>query len=138
MQATSVNNPTVQLASRAGERLLAKGQELDQAATKDAEEVRDAFVSFFGETFFSQMLKAMRSSVGKPAYFHGGRAEEVFQSQLDQTLTEEMTEASADKLGEPLFANQFPHLAQILSEAKDLQQGDIAVSLNDLNGLRRR
>ena len=42
------------------------------------------------------MLGAMRDTVGKPAYFHGGRAEEVFQNQLDQVLSEHMTEAAAD------------------------------------------
>jgi len=57
------------------------------------------------------MLKAMRATVGKPAYFHGGRAEEVFQGQLDQQLAEHLTEASAAKFAEPMFERQFPHLA---------------------------
>jgi Rod binding domain-containing protein len=69
----------------------------------DKTEVREKFDQFVGETLFSQMLKSMRQSVGKPAYFHGGQAEEVFQSQLDQKLAEEITKASAEKFSEPMF-----------------------------------
>ena len=66
-------------------------------------QLRQAFDQFVGETFFTQMLKSMRKSVGKPAYFHGGRAEEMFQSQLDQVLAEKMTAASAEQFTGPMF-----------------------------------
>jgi hypothetical protein len=71
-------------------------------------ELRERFTQFVGETFYGQMLKAMRATVGKPAYFDGGRAEEVFRGQLDQALAEQMTEASADRFADPLFQRQFP------------------------------
>lgn len=73
------------------------------AAGKDDAEVREAFQSFVGQTFFGQLLGAMRKSVGKPAYFHGGRAEEIFQQQLDQVLAEKMAESSADRLVGPMY-----------------------------------
>jgi peptidoglycan hydrolase FlgJ len=66
-------------------------------------ELREAFDQFVGEAFFGQLLGAMRKTVGKPAYFYGGRAEEIFQGQLDQTLAEEMTKASADTFTGPMF-----------------------------------
>ncbi len=66
-------------------------------------EAREAFDQFVGQTFFSQMMSTMRKTVGKPAYFHGGRAEEIFQSQLDQVLSEEMTNATADQFTGPMF-----------------------------------
>jgi Rod binding domain-containing protein len=66
-------------------------------------ELREQFDQFVGETFYSQMLSAMRDSLGKPAYFHGGRAEEIFQGQLDQVLAEQMTKASADTFTGPMF-----------------------------------
>jgi len=75
------------------------------------DELKEKFTQFVGETFFGQMIKAMRSTVGKPAYFHGGQAEEMFRGQLDQQLAEHMTEVSAERFAEPLFARQFPHLA---------------------------
>jgi Rod binding domain-containing protein len=56
------------------------------------------------------MLKSMRSTVGKPAYFNGGRGEQVFQGQLDQTMAQQMTKASASKLADPMFERQFPNL----------------------------
>ena len=88
---------------------------------QQAQQVQEAFTSFVGETFFSQMIGAMRSTVGKPAYFHGGQGEEIFRGQLDQQLAQELTESSADRFAEPLFANQFPHLAKILREYKQSQ-----------------
>ncbi len=66
-------------------------------------ELRKAFDSFVGQTFYGQLLQAMRKTVDKPAYFHGGRAEEVFQAQLDQILAERMTEATADQFTGPMF-----------------------------------
>jgi hypothetical protein len=65
--------------------------------------LREAFTQFVGETFYSQLLGAMRSTVQKPAYFHGGRGEEVFQGQLDQVLAQNMTEATADCFAGPMF-----------------------------------
>jgi Rod binding domain-containing protein len=73
--------------------------------------LREQFTQFVGETFFGQMIKSLRAATEKPAYFHGGRAEEVFQSQLDQKLAEHLTEASAEKFAEPMFERQFPQFA---------------------------
>ena len=91
------------------------------------DELRERFTQFVGEAFFGQMIKAMRSTVGKPAYFHGGRAEEVFQGQLDQQLAQHLTEASAERFADPMFERQFPRLAQ------QKRQGE----LNQLTQLRR-
>lgn len=97
---------------------------------QQALELREAFTSFFGETFFSQMIQAMRTSTGKAAYFDGGRAEEVFRGQLDQTLAQEMTAASADRLARPMFEHQFPDVARLLSAVEPSS----APSLVDLSG----
>ena len=70
---------------------------------KQEQELRRVFNQFVGETFYGQLLSAMRKTVGRPAYFHGGRAEEVFQAQLDQVLGQRMAEASADSFTKPMF-----------------------------------
>jgi flagellar protein FlgJ len=101
---------------------------------RDAEEVQKTFRTFVGEAFFGQMLKAMRSTQGKPAYFHGGHAEEVFRGQLDQELSKVMTDASADTIADPMFRQQFPRQAALLEENSPQQQA----SLQDLNRLHRR
>jgi peptidoglycan hydrolase FlgJ len=72
------------------------------SSTKE-EPLREAFQDFVGQTLFGQMLSSMRSTVGKPAYFHGGRGEEVFQEQLDALLVEEISEASASSVADPMF-----------------------------------
>ena len=66
-------------------------------------EIREAFDQFVGEAFFGQMMNSMRKTVGKSAYFHGGRAEEVFTEQLDQVLAEKMTKASANSFTDKMF-----------------------------------
>jgi peptidoglycan hydrolase FlgJ len=64
---------------------------------------RQAFDRFVGTTFYSQMLAAMQKTVGKPAYFHGGQAEEMFRSQLNQVLAEKLAESTPDKFSGPMF-----------------------------------
>ena len=66
-------------------------------------ELRQAFEDFVGQTFFSEMIKACRTSQQPSAYFNGGRAEEIFQGQLDQVLSEELSKSSADKIADPMF-----------------------------------
>lgn len=65
--------------------------------------VREAFADFVGQTFYGQMLKSLRQTVDEPAYFHGGRAEEIFQQQLDQTLAEQLSNATADQFADPMY-----------------------------------
>jgi flagellar protein FlgJ len=69
----------------------------DQAA------LRQTFESTFGQTLFGQVFKSMRKTVGKPAYFHGGRGEEIFQRQLDQVLAEKMSRSSASRFVGPMY-----------------------------------
>jgi flagellar protein FlgJ len=70
---------------------------------KDTPELKEAFTDFVGQTFFGELLKQMRAAVGKPAYFHGGFGEDVFQSQLDQILVERITDVSAATFSEPMY-----------------------------------
>lgn len=74
------------------------------SASAENPQLRKAFDSFVGETFYGQMLNSMRKNVQKPAYFHGGRAEEIFTKQLDQVLAKKLSESSADTLSGPMYA----------------------------------
>lgn len=60
------------------------------AGSPTAADLKPTFQKAVAGMLFGQMMKAMRSTVGKPAYIHGGQAEEIFQSQLDQTLVEQL------------------------------------------------
>lgn len=94
---------TTQLAAGQPANLAAAGsalQALDETAQPD---LRETFNRFVGQTFYGQMLSAMRQTVGRPAYFHGGHSEEVFQGQLDQLLSEKLSDASADSFTDPMF-----------------------------------
>jgi hypothetical protein len=82
--------------------VLSDKHTIDSDATP-SDPLREAFRDFVGQTLFGQMLSSMRSTVGKPAYFHGGRAEEVFSEQLDQVLVERITEASASTVADPMY-----------------------------------
>ena len=73
------------------------------AKQADNPTLRKAFDEFVGETFYGQMLKAMRKTQGEVAYFGGGQAEEIFTQQLDQSLTKKMTHIGADKLSGPMY-----------------------------------
>lgn len=81
----------------------ASSSQAPPAASSSDAEAKELFQQFVGETLFGQMLKSMRKSVPKSAYFHGGRGEEIFQQQLDQILAEKMSRTSAEKLSDPMF-----------------------------------
>ena len=66
-------------------------------------ELKEAFTEFVGQTLFGQLLKSMRSTVGKPAYMHGGRTEEIFQAQLDAIITQDLTDSSASQYADPMY-----------------------------------
>lgn len=65
--------------------------------------LRKTFDTFLGEVYFGQMLKAMRKTIGKPAYVYGGQAEEIFTQQLDQVLAESLTKTLAPQISGPMF-----------------------------------
>ncbi len=60
------------------------------ATPSASSDLKPTFQKAVAGMLFGQMMKAMRSTVGKPAYIHGGQAEEIFQSQLDQTFVEQL------------------------------------------------
>jgi Rod binding domain-containing protein len=113
---------------------LKGGAKTAEQQIESARELRKAYTDFVGKTFFGQMMKAMRSTVDKPAYFHGGQAEEVFSSQLDQQLADTMSNATASQIADPIFARQFPRQAKLLADAAKAT----TASVSDLTGLRRR
>ena len=45
------------------------------SAEEQAEKLHDTFTKFVGQTFYGQMMKSMRSTVGEAAYFNGGQGE---------------------------------------------------------------
>ncbi len=73
------------------------------AKPPERSDTQEAFTEFVGQTLFGSMLASMRKSVGNSAYMHGGRTEEIFQKQMDQLIVEDLTEASADTIADPMY-----------------------------------
>jgi hypothetical protein len=65
--------------------------------------LRDTFNDFVGQTFFSELIKSYRKTQQPAAYFHGGRAEQIFQGQLDQVLSEVLSERTASTIADPMY-----------------------------------
>ncbi len=83
-----------------------------EAMGSDSSPLRQAFDGFVGNALYGQMLASMRKSQGKPAYFHGGRTEEIFQGQLDQELVKRLTSAQGGELSQAMYEQQFSALRQ--------------------------
>ena len=76
------------------------------AATGDVEdpEERKLFDQYIAGNFFKQMLSAMRKTLDKPSYFHGGKMEEMIQEKfLDPALAESMAKSSAASFTDPMY-----------------------------------
>lgn len=69
----------------------------------DTPELREAFNDFVGQTFFGELMKQMRATLDKPAFFHGGMGEDIFQSQLDQIMVERMSDTTAHSFSDPMY-----------------------------------
>ena len=78
------------------------GQKVPDSFSADAE-VREQFQNILGELLFGQMLKSMRKTVGEPAYFNGGRAEEIFTEQLDQHIARSMSKTQGEQFVGPMY-----------------------------------
>lgn len=78
-------------------------------------ELRRTFQKFVAGTFYKQMLKSLRKMHGKPAYFHGGQAEEIFQAQMDQQVAEDLAESRGDALAAPFYESFAQQVKSALS-----------------------
>ena len=82
--------------------------DMEQPKTKPAadandKQFRELLHQFIGQTLFGQMLKSMRATQEKNPYFHGGNAEDIYQSMLDMELTDQLTQATSKTLSEPMY-----------------------------------
>lgn len=100
--------------------LLASGPKTPKlSGNRGDPKLEETFQEFVGTVFFGQFMKAMRGTLTKPAYFHGGRAEEIFQGQLDQALIEQLSKQQEGSFGAALF--------------KRFEQGMSATNIADLS-----
>jgi len=89
--------------SENSDRVALEGAKRSPENPPQDEDLRKAFQDFVGQTLFSQMIASMRTTQEGSAYFNGGRAEKIFQGQLDQMLSEELSDASASQISDPMF-----------------------------------
>lgn len=87
MDAISATTPTPTIAERSQQR----------------EQLRQIVNEVVGVTFFAPMLKTAHNSVLKGKYGHGGRGEEVFQSQLDMEFARSVGRGVKTDLAESLY-----------------------------------
>lgn len=70
---------------------------------------QSAFQDFAAGTFYKEMLKSLQKMHGKPAYIYGGRAEEIFQGQMDQQIAEDMAHNKGSAISDPLYKGYLQH-----------------------------
>jgi Rod binding domain-containing protein len=79
-------------------RMLA--QALDHGPKGD---MKSTFQDFVAGSFYQEMMKCVRKMHGKPAYLYGGKAEEVFQGQLDQQVSQDLAHSHGNQFADSLF-----------------------------------
>ncbi|MBN1903844.1 MAG: peptidoglycan DD-metalloendopeptidase family protein [Deltaproteobacteria bacterium] len=85
------------------------------ADQKDAK-LKKACVDFEA-VFTYEMLKSMRKSIEKGDLFHGGQAEEIYESMLDQELSQNIAGKSSNSISEILY-NQLKNIHQLTEQAE--------------------
>lgn len=83
--------------------LASRAPAFEPSAHEDPSELKAKFTEFVAGSFFKAMLEAMRKTVGNESVMHGGRAEEVFRTQLDDTLANRMAVHGGEGFSEKLF-----------------------------------
>lgn len=86
-------------------------------------ELEEKFKEFVAGTFFKAMLAAMRKTVRGDGVIHGGRAEEIFRSHLDDALARRAATERGDGFSEKLY-RQF--LLKHAANREDAAAGDAA------------
>ncbi len=74
----------------------------------------------FEAIFTYEMLKSMRKSIEKCDLFHGGQAEEIYESMLDQELSENMAGKGSNSISEILY-NQLKDIYQLTENAETVR-----------------
>jgi len=82
---------------------VAQPAKVESPAEQREQQFRELLHQFIGQTLFGQMLKSMRATQEKNPFFHGGQAEEIYQSLLDMEMTDQMTKATSKTLSEPMY-----------------------------------
>ncbi|QDT99435.1 rod-binding protein [Gimesia aquarii] len=90
---------------------------------KNSSELKEAFQDFVAGTFYKQMFKALRSGQNKPAYFHGGQAEELFQSHMDQQISEDLAKQHGSVLSDTLFSTFARQMNAVSVDSLKLSSG---------------
>src|SRR6476620_3550086 len=78
-------------------------------------ELKKVFTQFAAGTFYSQMLGSLRKGTGKPAYFDGGYAEDVFLAEMDRHIADNLASEHGDTFAGPLYDN---FAQQVLSNGR--------------------
>lgn len=66
------------------------------------ESAEQAMQQFVGETFYGMLMKQMRNTVVQSDLFGNSSAKRMFESQLDQTLVQELSANHSDFLSRPI------------------------------------
>jgi len=82
---------------------LAAGQDAQANPEMRRRALRQAVGEMVGTTFYGEMLKISRSSVGQGKYGHGGRGEKVFGAQLDMELARCAGAGTKNGLAETIY-----------------------------------
>jgi Rod binding domain-containing protein len=65
--------------------------------------LKSTFQDFVAGTFYQEMMKSVRKMHGKAAYMHGGQAEDMFQNQLDQHVSQDLAHTNGNQFADSLY-----------------------------------
>lgn len=97
------------------------------SASAQQEDMRRRVGEFVGGVFYGTLLREVQASKLKGKYMHGGRGEEVFQSQLNVELAKKLGGATNNPIADRLFNSISDRLARASCGPSAQQEQQVSV-----------
>lgn len=95
----------------------AQAMKATAASGSPSEKTKEKFQEFVAGTFYRSLIEAMEKTAPEKTLVHGGRAEEIFRSHLNQTLAERFAHSHGSSVAGDLYAQFLRQLGQSVESA---------------------
>lgn len=83
--------------------LAQRPEDMAGRLAEGGDRTKEAFQQFVAGTFFRTLLQSLRNTVREQKLMHGGKAEEIFRAQLDQTISDRLAASHGAGVADDMY-----------------------------------